>query len=70
MANKVCVIIISLVVVVAIIVGILIGISFSTLEYNELGLDYNSFTKVIDPVPYQSGRHMLGIGHEFIKFPR
>jgi hypothetical protein len=67
--SKVC-ICISLIVVLVAVAGILIGISFSSLEYNEYGLDYNSFTKTIDKVPYTNGRYMLGIGHEFIIFPR
>jgi regulator of protease activity HflC (stomatin/prohibitin superfamily) len=64
------VICISLVAVIIVVTAILIAISFASLDYNEYGLDYNSFTKTIDPVPYTNGRYLLGIGHSFLVFPR
>jgi hypothetical protein len=50
--------------------GILIILGFSTLEATELGLDYSSISKHVDPLIYQNGLHFLGIGHSFIKYPK
>lgn len=37
----------------------------------QVGLDYNKNTETIDRTKvYESGRYLLGLGHEFIKFPR
>lgn len=44
--------------------------SFSSLEFNEYGLDYSSITKSINEKPYTAGIHFLGVGHSFIKFPK
>jgi hypothetical protein len=50
--------------------GILIGVSFSKLEPNEVGLDYSANSLTIDTGQlYQSGVTFLGVGHSFIKFP-
>lgn len=49
---------------------IMIITSFSSLDYNEVGLDYSSITKTISPKIYSAGIHFLGIGHEFITFPK
>lgn len=49
---------------------IMIIISFSSLDYNEVGLDYSSITKTISPKIYTAGIHFLGIGHSFITFPK
>eukprot|EP01015_Nassula_variabilis_P023204 TRINITY_DN4329_c0_g1_i4.p2 TRINITY_DN4329_c0_g1~~TRINITY_DN4329_c0_g1_i4.p2 ORF type:complete len:308 (-),score=28.49 TRINITY_DN4329_c0_g1_i4:122-1045(-) len=48
---------------------LLIG-SFSSLEYNEYGLDYSWVTKSVNEKPYSNGLHYLGVGHHFIKFPK
>ena len=47
----------------------LLFFSFSTLQVNELGLDYSSITKSIDPTIYTPGIHFLGVGHSFIRYP-
>jgi hypothetical protein len=44
--------------------------SFSSLEFNEYGLDYSSISKSADPTPYSGGIHFLGVGHHFILFPK
>eukprot|EP00392_Amoebophrya_sp_AT5.2_P002218 g2223.t1 len=50
---------------------VLIAISFSVLEATEMGLDYSSVSKsVSDEKLYPAGRHMLGVGHSFKKFPK
>lgn len=54
----------------AITLFILILNSFSSLEFNDYGLDYSGITKGINPSPYTAGIYFLGIGHSFIKFPK
>lgn len=50
---------------------ILFAVSFSVLEATEMGLDYSSVSKSIqDDKLYESGRHMLGVGHSFKVFPK
>lgn len=44
--------------------------SFSSLDYNDVGLDYSSITKTIYPKIYTAGFHFLGIGHSFIHFSK
>ena len=48
----------------------LIVMSFSSLEINELGLDYSAISKSVNPEPFKPGIHFLGIGHHFIKYPK
>jgi len=55
---------------VVVVIVALLAFSFDSLEYNEYGLDYASISKTIDPTPYTSGIHYLGLGHSFIRFPR
>lgn len=55
------------VVVVALI--ILIILSFDTLEYQEMGLNYSWINQQVEKKPFTSGRYYLGIGNHFIKFP-
>jgi len=45
-------------------------LSFSSLEFNEYGLDYSTITKSADPQPYSGGIHFLGVGHHFIIYPK
>ena len=45
-------------------------LSFSSLDYNEVGLDYSYITKTISPKIYPAGIHFLGMGHQFITFPK
>lgn len=47
---------------------ILLISSFSSLDYNDVGLDYSAITKTISPKVYSAGIHFLGIGHSFITF--
>jgi len=44
--------------------------SFSSLEFNEYGLDYSGISKSINPNPRSAGIFFLGIGHSFIRFPK
>jgi len=49
---------------------VLIGVSFSKLDANEVGLDYSANSLTIDTSQlYSPGVQFLGVGHEFIKFP-
>lgn len=41
----------------------------SVLEPWEFGLDYSIITKSVSDSAWPSGRHWIGIGHSFIKFP-
>lgn len=54
----------------SVILFIMILMSFSSLDYNEVGLDYSSISKTISPKIYSAGIHFLGIGHSFITFPK
>ena len=45
-------------------------LSWSSLEYNEIGLDYSGVTLVVRPVTYTSGLYLLGVGHSFLTFPK
>jgi len=44
--------------------------AFSSLEVNELGLDYSSISKTVSKNYYGAGYHFLGVGHHFIKYPK
>lgn len=44
--------------------------SFDSLEYQEIGLNYSWISETVEQKPYTSGRYYLGIGNHFIKFPR
>ena len=57
--------IISLTVLVAV---ILIACSFSVLGYNEIGLNYSTWFKVIEDKTYEHGIHFIGLGHSFHKY--
>lgn len=49
----------------------LIGFSFSSLDANQMGIDYNANTETIDmSTLYENGIHFLGVGHSFITFER
>ena len=47
----------------------LVFFSFSSLDAQEYGLDYNGISKSIDDKIYTSGYHYLGFAHSFIKYP-
>lgn len=53
-----------------VVLAILISMSFASLEFTEIGLHYNSFTKSIDNEPYTSGIYWVGPAGSFIVFPR
>jgi len=53
---------------IAAIIGFLYA--FDSLEYQEMGLNYSWISEQIEPNPYASGRHFLGPGNHFIKFPK
>ena len=57
--------IISLTILVAI---ILIACSFSVLSYNEVGLNYSTWFKVIENKTYNNGIHFIGLGHAFHRY--
>lgn len=43
--------------------------AWGTLEFTEIGLDYNSITRSVGDEAYSPGRYYLGVGHAFLKFP-
>ena len=47
---------------------ILIACSFSVLAYNEVGLNYSTWFKVIDDTTYEHGIHFIGLGHAFHRY--
>mmetsp|Transcript_239 Transcript_239/g.623 ORF Transcript_239/g.623 Transcript_239/m.623 type:complete len:298 (-) Transcript_239:211-1104(-) len=59
--------------ILAVVVGaltILICLSFDSLEYQEIGLNFSWISETIEARPYLSGRYYLGVGNHFIKFPK
>jgi hypothetical protein len=49
--------------------GILLILSFSSIEVNEIALDYSGFSKSVGKDVYTPGIHFLGVTHSFIKYP-
>lgn len=47
---------------------ILIACSLSVLNYNEVGLNYSSWFKVIEKKTYEHGIHFIGLGHAFHRY--
>lgn len=45
-------------------------LSFDTVEYQEIGLNYSWVSEIIEEQTYSHGRYYLGLGNHFIKFPR
>jgi regulator of protease activity HflC (stomatin/prohibitin superfamily) len=43
--------------------------SFDTLEYQEMGLNYSWISETVEQKTFSSGRYYLGLGNHFIKFP-
>ena len=43
-------------------------ISISSLNFNEVGLNYSSYFKSIENDTYTEGYHFLGLGHNFISY--
>lgn len=58
-----------LVMVIVISSVILVVMSFDTLEYQEMGLNYSWISETVERDTYSSGRYYLGVGNHFIKFP-
>jgi hypothetical protein len=52
----------------ALVAIILIACSFSVLNYNEAGLNYSSWFKVIENKTYEHGIHFIGLGHAFHRY--
>lgn len=49
---------------------VLLAVSFSTLEPNEIGLRVDGVNIQLDRTKlWENGRHFLGLGHYFVKFP-
>merc|ERR1719440_2118932 len=48
---------------------VLFFMSFDTLEYQEMGLNYSWISETVERETYASGRYYLGVGNHFIKFP-
>jgi len=59
----------SVVGVVVVTLIILFFVSFDTLEYQEIGLNYSWISERVEPKTYPGGRYFLGVGNHFIKFP-
>jgi len=49
--------------------ALLLGLSFSSLEYTEVGLNLSHITNNVSPQGYTAGLYCLGPGNSFIKFP-
>jgi hypothetical protein len=47
---------------------ILIACSLSVLNYNEVGLNYSTWFKVIENKTYEHGIHFIGLGHSFYRY--
>lgn len=58
-----------LVIVVVVTSVIILFLSFDTLEYQEMGLNYSWISETVESESYPSGRYYLGVGNHFIKFP-
>jgi regulator of protease activity HflC (stomatin/prohibitin superfamily) len=56
--------------VVGVTLFILCCLSFDTLEYQEIGINYSWISETIEDRTYGAGRYYIGIGNHFIKFPR
>lgn len=51
--------------------GVIFPLSWQTLPYSEMGLDFNQISGKLDTSrAYERGRHLVGLGHVFITFPR
>lgn len=60
----------AVVAVVAFALFVLLCLSFDTLEYQEIGINYSWVSETIEKRTYHAGRYYIGIGNHFIKFPR
>eukprot|EP00695_Tsukubamonas_globosa_P003123 TRINITY_DN482_c0_g1_i1.p1 TRINITY_DN482_c0_g1~~TRINITY_DN482_c0_g1_i1.p1 ORF type:complete len:300 (+),score=72.04 TRINITY_DN482_c0_g1_i1:71-970(+) len=48
----------------------LVPVSIDTVNFDEYGLDYDTYSKEVRSQVYEPGRHVIGVGHRFLKFPR
>jgi len=56
--------------VILLISGGLVGCSFSILEYNQVGIDFDSTSQSIDEEKlFKNGRHFIGLAHSFFVYP-
>lgn len=56
--------------IIALISGGLIGCSFSVLEYNQVGIDFDSTSQSINEDKiFRNGRHFIGLAHSFFVYP-
>jgi len=49
---------------------IMFAMSWSSLDFQEYGLDYNGWRQTVTTDAVGSGRYFLGVGHEFLIFPK
>lgn len=49
---------------------IMFAMSWSSLDFQEYGLDYNGWRQTVTTSAAGSGRYFLGVGHEFLVFPK
>jgi len=56
--------------VVGVTLFLLCCLSFDTLEYQEIGINYSWVSETIEDRTYGAGRYYIGIGNRFIKYPR
>ena len=61
-------IICSIISLTALVTIILIACSLSVLNYNEVGLNYSNWFKVIEDKTYERGIHFIGLGHAFHRY--
>ena len=56
--------------VLTVVVILMFAASWSSLDFQEFGLDYNSIRQTVNPIADGSGRYFLGVGHSFLIFPK
>ena len=49
---------------------IMFAMSWASLDFQEYGLDYNGWRQTVTVSAAGSGRYFLGLGHEFLVFPK
>jgi len=55
---------------VAVTLVVIVVVSFDTLEFQEIGLNYSWLSESVENHVYTAGRYYLGLGNHFIRFPR
>lgn len=65
---KIALIVCSIVSLTFLVAIILIACSLSVLNYNEVGLNYSNWFKVIEEKTYIHGIHFVGLGHAFHRY--